>query len=64
VLDFLTALGLVFAIEGLLFAAFPAAMRRAMEAVAVSPESFLRLSGLASAAIGVAIVFIVRLVFG
>jgi uncharacterized protein len=64
VLDFLTALGLVFAIEGLLFAAFPSAMRRAMEAVVVSPDSFLRLSGLASAAIGVGIVFVVRFLFG
>ncbi len=60
-LDFLTALGLVFAIEGLLFAAFPGAMRRAMTAVSVSPESFLRMSGLASAAIGVGIVFLVRI---
>jgi uncharacterized protein len=62
--DFLTALGLVFAIEGLLFAAFPGAMRRAMAAVALSPETFLRYSGLASAAIGVAIVFVVRLLSG
>jgi uncharacterized protein len=63
VLDFLTALGLVFAIEGLLFAAFPGAMRRAMAAVAVSPDNFLRMSGLASALVGVAIVFLVRLLF-
>jgi uncharacterized protein len=64
VLDFLTALGLVFAIEGLLFAAFPAQMRKAMAAAAISPDMFLRKSGIASALIGVGIVFIVRVLFG
>ncbi len=61
--DFLTALGLVLAIEGILFAAFPGAMRRAMDAISVSPDNFLRLSGIASAVIGVGIVFLVRLLF-
>ena len=36
--DFLVALGLVFAMEGLVFAAFPSAAKRAMESVIETPE--------------------------
>jgi len=35
--DFLVAIGLVFAIEGILFAAFPGPVKRAMSHVTVSP---------------------------
>lgn len=58
--DFLAAIGLVFAIEGLLFAAFPGATRRAMETAAETPEHHLRITGLIAALLGVAIVYIVR----
>jgi uncharacterized protein YjeT (DUF2065 family) len=58
--DFLTAVGLVFAIEGLLLAAFPEAMRKAMADVAASDGHFLRRIGLISAAVGVVIVFLLR----
>jgi uncharacterized protein len=58
--DFLAAIGLVFAIEGLVFAAFPATAKRAMAAVLETPESSLRIVGIASAVIGVLIVWIVR----
>jgi uncharacterized protein len=60
VLDFLTAIGLMLAIEGLLLAAFPNVMRRAMATVATSPDTFLRYSGIISAVAGVLIVFVVR----
>jgi uncharacterized protein YjeT (DUF2065 family) len=58
--DFLVALGLLFAIEGLLFAAFPAAAKRAMVSVLETPDGLLRLIGIASAAIGVILVWLIR----
>ena len=58
--DFLVALGLFFAIEGLIFAAFPAAAKRAVVAVLESPDSLLRGVGILSAAIGVVIIWLVR----
>jgi uncharacterized protein len=58
--DFLAALGLVLAIEGILLAAFPLATRRAMAAALETPDSRLRIAGLVSALIGVVIVWLVR----
>ena len=58
--EFLVALGLLFAIEGLVFAAFPGAAKRAMESVLATPESALRLVGLASAVAGVLLIWFVR----
>jgi uncharacterized protein YjeT (DUF2065 family) len=58
--DFLVALGLVFAIEGILFAAFPAMVRRAMAHVLETPDSALRVVGVVSAVIGVVLVWLVR----
>ena len=47
--DFLVAIGLVFAIEGILFAAFPGPVKRAMAHVTETPDSALRLIGIGSA---------------
>jgi uncharacterized protein len=58
--DLLAALGLALAVEGLLFAAFPDAVRRAMMDAAQSPSDRMRLVGIASAIIGVAIVWTAR----
>ena len=58
--DFLTAVGLVLVIEGLLYAAFPNAVRRMMEMAREMPDSSLRLGGLAALIVGVAIVRLVR----
>ncbi len=58
--DFVVALGLVFALEGLLFAAFPAVAKRAMAHVTETPDNTLRVIGIASAAIGVLVVWLVR----
>jgi uncharacterized protein YjeT (DUF2065 family) len=58
--DFLVAIGLVFAIEGILFAAFPAPVKRAMEQVRETPDGTLRAIGIASAVIGVLLVWFVR----
>jgi uncharacterized protein YjeT (DUF2065 family) len=59
-LDFLAALGLVFVIEGLVFAAFPEQAKRAMASVVETPETTLRAIGIGSAIIGVVVVWLVR----
>jgi uncharacterized protein len=58
--DFLAALGLVFVIEGLIFAAFPEAAKRAMKSVLETPDVSLRLIGIGSAIVGLAMVWLVR----
>jgi len=58
--DFLAALGLVFVIEGLIFAAFPGPAKRAMMSVLETPEASLRIIGIASAVVGVIVVALVR----
>lgn len=58
--DFLAAIGLVFAIEGILLAAFPLATKRAMAAALEIADSRLRIAGLVSAVVGVLIVWLVR----
>ncbi len=58
--DFLVALGLVFAIEGLMFAAFPGMAKRAMATVLETPEVPLRVIGISSALLGVLLIWLVR----
>jgi uncharacterized protein YjeT (DUF2065 family) len=58
--DFLVALGLVFVIEGVVFAAFPESAKRAMVAVLESPDSVLRAVGLGSALLGVILIWLMR----
>jgi uncharacterized protein len=59
-IDFLAALGLVFIIEGLVFAAFPQAARRAAVMMAQTPDEALRVAGLLSAVLGLVVVWLVR----
>lgn len=58
--DLLTALALVLVIEGVLYAAFPAAMKRAIVAALALPETTLRIAGLVAAVAGVAAVWAIR----
>ncbi len=58
--DFVVALGLVFAIEGLLFAAFPGLCKRAMAHVLETPDGLLRVIGIASALIGILMIWLAR----
>ncbi|HXQ67874.1 MAG TPA: DUF2065 domain-containing protein [Alphaproteobacteria bacterium] len=58
--DFLTALGLVLVIEGVLYALFPGTMRRMMALMITQPPVAVRAAGLAGAALGVVIVWLVR----
>ena len=58
--DFLVAIGLVFALEGILFAAFPGWVKQAMAHVTETPDATLRIIGIVSAVIGVVVVWVVR----
>ena len=58
--DFIVAIGLVLALEGLLFAAFPGAAKQAMANVLDTPDSILRGVGIASALIGIVLIWLIR----
>jgi uncharacterized protein len=58
--DFVVAVALVLVLEGILFAAFPAVSKRAMESALETPDATLRIAGIVAAAIGVLIVWLVR----
>jgi hypothetical protein len=58
--DFIVALGLVFVIEGLIFAVSPGAAKKAMAHVLETPDGPLRLVGIVSAVLGVVLVWFVR----
>jgi uncharacterized protein len=58
--DFIVAIGLVLALEGLLFAAFPGAAKQAMANVLETPDAILRGVGIASALIGIVVIWLVR----
>jgi len=58
--DFLAAVGLVFVIEGLVFAAFPGQAKQSMAAVLKTPDATLRAIGIGSAVVGVFLVWLVR----
>ena len=58
--DFLVAIGLVFTIEGILFAAFPGPVKRAMAHVNETSDGTLRVLGIASAVAGVVLVWLIR----
>ena len=59
-LDLIAALGLALAVEGILFAAFPDGMRRAMYEAAHSPSDRMRIVGIISALIGIGVIWLVR----
>ena len=58
--DFLVALGLVFVIEGLIFAVSPRSAKNAMAHVLETPDGPLRVIGIAAAALGVVLVWLMR----
>jgi uncharacterized protein YjeT (DUF2065 family) len=59
-LDLIAALGLALAVEGILFAAFPDGMRRAMYEAAHSPSDRMRIVGVISAVIGLGVIWLAR----
>jgi uncharacterized protein YjeT (DUF2065 family) len=62
--EFVVALGLVFVIEGLVFAAMPGPAKRALAAIVDSPDQFLRIVGIVSAVAGLVIIWLVRALHG
>ncbi len=58
--DFVTAIGLAFVVEGLMFLAFPEPVRRMMSSVAASPTQQLRVAGVVSAVLGLTLLWFVR----
>jgi len=58
--DLVVALGLMLAIEGLVFAAAPGAAKRLAASALEAPEGMLRITGVVCAAVGVLIVWWVR----
>ena len=58
--DFLAALGLVFVIEGILFLAVPGATKRALVQMLEMPLNAWRTTGLISALLGLALIWLVR----
>jgi uncharacterized protein len=58
--DFIVAIGLVFVIEGLVFSAFPATAKRAMDSVQQTPDATLRTVGIISALLGIVLIWAIR----
>jgi uncharacterized protein YjeT (DUF2065 family) len=58
--DFLIGLGILFVLEGLLFAAIPGWMRRAMKSALATPDNVLRIVGLVSAVLGLILIWAIR----
>jgi uncharacterized protein len=58
--DFLIGLALVFVFEGLMFAASPSWMRRAMKSAQAMPDNVLRAVGIGSAVVGLVLIWVVR----
>ena len=59
-LDLLSALCLVFVLEGALYALFPDAMKRMLVQIGAVPPSLLRSSGVAAAAFGLFFLWLIR----
>jgi uncharacterized protein YjeT (DUF2065 family) len=58
--DFLIGIGILFVVEGLLFAASPVWMRRAMKAALATPDNVLRAVGIGSAVFGLILIWAIR----
>jgi uncharacterized protein YjeT (DUF2065 family) len=58
--DLLTGLALVLVIEGAIFALFPSRMRGMLEIMLKLPDHLVRRMGVASLALGVLVVWLIR----
>lgn len=58
--DFLTAIGLVLVVEGIVYGGFPGLARKLAAEVLSMPENVLRIAGLVAVAVGVSVVWLVR----
>lgn len=62
--EFVTAIGLVLVIEGLIYAVAPGRLKTLAEFASRVPEETLRNAGIVAVAVGVAVVWIARSVLG
>ncbi len=60
----LVALGLVFVIEGLLYALVPGQLKNMMKIIEAAPEENLRTAGMVAVGFGVLVVWLTRAYFG
>ncbi len=58
--DILIGVAFCLVIEGLMFAASPAWMRKAMKSAQATPDNILRAAGIASAVVGLVLIWAVR----
>jgi hypothetical protein len=58
--EVVAAIGLVLVLEGVLYALFPEFMKRMAQQATQTPGDTLRVAGVISAALGVALVWLVR----
>jgi len=58
--DFLIGLGVLLVIEGILFAASPTWMRKAMKSALATPDNVLRAVGIGSAVLGLILIWVIR----
>lgn len=58
--EFLMAVGIVFVIEGLLYALFPASMKHMIKAALTQSDNILRLVGLIALFIGLVIIYLLK----
>jgi hypothetical protein len=58
--DFLIGVGILFVIEGLIFAAMPTWIRAAMKSALATPDSVLRAAGIGSAVAGLILIWVIR----
>ena len=58
--DFLVGIGILLVIEGLMFAAAPVFLKRAMKSAMETPDTILRAAGIGSAVVGLFLIWLIR----
>ena len=59
-LDFLSAIGLIFIMEGLLLFASPKRLKKILQIITIYPENKIRMIGGVSVLIGIVLLWIIR----
>ena len=59
-LDFLSAIGLIFILEGLLLFSSPKRLKKILQIITIYPESKIRMIGGVSVLIGIVLLWIIR----
>ena len=59
-IDFLSAIGLIFILEGLLLFASPKRLKKILQIITIYPESKIRIIGSVSILVGIVLLWIIR----